>query len=281
MSMRTRLRALPQGWYPESASEIEALAAEWSRGGLLSGALPGARAAIAPHAGWAFSGRIAATSILALAEAETVAVIGGHLPPGYRLLAAPEDFYETSLGPFERDAELYEALAGRLSLTEDRAADNTVEIQLPLLKALKPAARILWLRAPADGKAIELGKALAAAASELGRSLVCLGSTDLTHYGPDYGFEPAGRGEAAETWVRETSDRGFIDALLALDPEAAIVRGEKGAACSSGAAAAALAFALAAAPEAKAVEPKLLAYATSLEVRKAASFVGYASLAFY
>lgn len=276
--MKTRRRVLPDGWYPSSASEVEDLVAEWRSD------LPpkGALAAIAPHAGWAFSGPLAAKAALSLAEAETIAVIGGHLPSGYPVLIAEEDSFETPLGPIQANLELAAGLreaahAASIRVEADRSADNTVEIQLPILKALYPQARLLWLRAPASGAAIRLGEALSGAAAALGSSLVCLGSTDLTHYGPDYGFEPAGRGPSAEAWAREESDQPFIDALLAMDPEAALSKGEDGAACSSGAAATALAFAA----ERGAVHPRLLGRGSSLDLRRAPSFVGYCAVGFY
>ena len=51
---------------------------------------------------------------------------------------------------------------------------------------------------------------------------------------------------------------------------------KRGSACSAGAAAAAIGFAL----ETGATEARLLAYSTSLEVRRDDSFVGYAAVAF-
>jgi AmmeMemoRadiSam system protein B len=273
-----RRRVLPEGWYPSSRSEIEGLVAQW----MADPPPRGAVAAVAPHAGWAFSGRLAAKAALSLAEAETIAVIGGHLPAGYPVLLAEEEAFETPLGALYADLELAGALreaaaAASIRIESDRAADNTVEIQLPILRALYPAARVLWLRAPASEDSIRLGEALAGAAASLGRSFVCLGSTDLTHYGPDYDFEPEGRGPEAEAWARDRSDKSFIDALLDMDAPRALARGEAGAACSSGAAAAALSFAAARG----AAKPRLLAYAQSLELRRASSFVGYCALGFY
>ena len=78
--------------------------------------------------------------------------------------------------------------------------------------------------------------------------------------------------------MRDTNDRRFIDSLLALDGEEALRRAEaERSACSSGAAAAALAFALAAG----ASRALLLEYATSLDLRRDESFVGYAAVGFY
>jgi MEMO1 family protein len=298
--MAIRRRALPRGWYPDEPEALRDLVLSWrdeaekESGGPLE--VEAALAAVAPHAGWAFSGPLAARSVLALAGGEkgaplaaagggrpTLAVFGGHLPPGAQALAAPESGFDTPLGSLEADHELLEALdenlrssGGRLGVDEE--SDNTVEVLLPLVAALLPGSRVLWLRAPNDASALDLGASLYAAGASLGRKLSCLGSTDLTHYGPSYGFSPKGRGAAAEAWVRGANDKRFIDALLAMDGALALERGEKErSACSSGAAAAALAFAQAAG----ASRSRLLGYATSLELRPDDSFVGYASIAFY
>ena len=143
---------------------------------------------------------------------------------------------------------------------------------------LQPKAKLLWLRSPPHYEAKELGTALGRASSALEKKVVCVGSTDLTHYGPAYGFMPAGGGEKAEKWVKGTNDKAFIEALLDMNCEAALSLGlKKGSACSAGAAVAALGFAL----EMGATDARLLEYATSLDVRQDDSFVGYAALAFF
>jgi MEMO1 family protein len=294
--MAIRRRALPRGWYPDEPEGLRSLVESWVKG---SASLSrGALAAVAPHAGWTFSGRIAARAIastIPIASSEpstggpqsrssplTVVVFGGHLPSGARPLAAPESSFETPLGALDADLELLDALKkpgilGR-GLGADLELDNTVEVLLPLVAAIRPGARILWLRSPNDPSSLELGAALRGAALTVGREIACIGSTDLTHYGPNYGFSPRGGGRAAEAWVREVNDRRFIEALLAIDGREAIARGEaERSACSAGAAAAALAYAQAAGG----VRAELLEYATSLDVRRDESFVGYAALSFF
>lgn len=309
--MAIRRRALPRGWYPDEPESLSRLVLSWAETpGVPAEGRPGpAIAAVAPHAGWSFSGRIAARSVAALGSGRsvaalesgrsvaalgsgrpgaTLAIFGGHLPAGAPALAAPESGFDTPLGPLEADRELLSALDStlrssqaeslRLGLGVDEEPDNTVEVLLPLVAVLLPGVKLLWLRAPNDISAIELGAALQKAGAALGREVLCLGSTDLTHYGPNYGFSPKGHGPAAEEWVRGTNDRRFIEALLDLDGPRAVSLGEsERSACSSGAAAAALGFALASG----ASQARLLEYATSLELRPDESFVGYASVAFY
>jgi hypothetical protein len=285
--MSIRRRQLPRGWYPDDPASLRELVSSWTNAGVAGGAgsvVGGSTvAAVAPHAGWPFSGRLAAIAAASLAPAGlangfTLAIFGGHLPPGARPLAAGESSFDTPLGPLDADLELLHALESSIRMGRDDESDNTVEVLLPLAAALYPGVRVLWLRAPNDPSAIELGEALFRASTSVGRRVLCLGSTDLTHYGPNYGFSPRGEGRDAEVWVRDTNDRRFIDALLAMDGLEALRRGEaEHSACSAGAAAAALAFAR----SAGATRAALLDYRTSLEVRNDDSFVGYAAIAFY
>jgi AmmeMemoRadiSam system protein B len=55
--------------------------------------------------------------------------------------------------------------------------------------------------------------------------MVVIGSTDLTHYGPNYGFTSKGVGSTAVDWVRDENDRRVIDAMTRMDPDAVIREG--------------------------------------------------------
>jgi AmmeMemoRadiSam system protein B len=269
-----RPRGLPPGWYPSGKAEIVRRIEEFLKASP-EPSLP-ARAAVAPHAGWEFSGRVACRALRCLpADTETVVVVGGHLGPEEGVLAAFEQGYETPLGPLEADLALLDALRARLQVREDRYPDNTVEIQLPFIRHFLPKARALALRASPSQDALRLGEALAACARETGRQAAVVGSTDLTHYGPNYGFTPQGSGAAALKWVREVNDRRLVEALLGLRLEQALelARRERSA-CSVGGAVAAARFAR----ELGCAEGRLLEYATSHDVHPSSSFVGYAAI---
>jgi len=206
---------------------------------------------------------------------QTIVVVGGHLAPKSGLLAAFEQGYETPIGVIESDLELLELLRTAIPLEEDRYADNTVEVQLPLLKYLYPRARALHLRAAPSSEALRLGEELAAAAERLERKVAVVGSTDLTHYGENYGFSPHGSGEEAIRWVKQVNDRRIIDALLEqrLDYAIRLANSEKSA-CSVGAAVAAAQFAACM----KGGKGTLLEYRTSYDVSPGPFFVGYAGI---
>lgn len=210
-------------------------------------------------------------------DVETVVVCGGHLRPNDAVQIAPEDGYATPSGDLPADLELAEALREAIATETDRARDNTVEVQLPLIAHLFPGARALYLRCPPSGLARSVGEMVARYASATGRRVCVVGSTDLTHYGPAYRFTPVGRGPRAADWVREENDRHIVDAMAEMDAQRTIALGlETGAACSAGAAAAAIAFA----GEQGVVRGTVIEYAQSRDLRPDDSFVGYVAVGY-
>ena len=276
-----RESCLPPGWYPRERAEIKEFLAPYEKRPPGTAALT----AIAPHAGWYYSGATAALAIASLdKKAETVAVIGGHLPSGMPVLSAAEDGVKTPLGTIKIDSELRcefekELLEAGKTVRPERYNDNTVEVLLPMVHYFFPCSELLWLRFPAEQSSFEAGKLLYKAAKTLGRRIVVLASADLTHYGENYGFSPKGRGKPALEWVKNVNDAAFISAILEGSSNLVLERAEKDfSSCSAGAVLGALGFAASLEKNAK-----LLDYRTSADVSgndAPASFVGYAAIVF-
>ena len=115
------------------------------------------------------------------------------------------------------------------------------------------------------------------------KKIVCIASTDLTHYGPRYGFTPMGTGAEALKWASGVNDQKFIDLALKLEPQSLLASAADNCnACGAGAAAAVVA----AAKKLGKTEGLLLAHTNSSEVmlRKmgatSAESVGYAAIIF-
>jgi AmmeMemoRadiSam system protein B len=115
------------------------------------------------------------------------------------------------------------------------------------------------------------------------KKIVCIGSTDLTHYGPRYGFTPMGAGVEGLKWASDVNDRKFIDLALEMAADGMLVEAaENGNACGAGAAAAAVATA----KRLGKTQGVLLAYTNSNEVMQremgasSTDSVGYAAIAF-
>jgi AmmeMemoRadiSam system protein B len=270
--MILRESCLPAGWYPRDGKTIEGFLKPFS------GKEGSAPAAIAPHAGWYYAGKTAALAVSALKDAETVVVIGGHLPRGAPFLFAEEEGVKTPLGTMEIDGELRKRLQKALSGRSDPYQDNTVEVLLPMVHYFFPHARLLWVRFPSESASFDAGRLLAETAEALGRGVAVLGSTDLTHYGDNYGYSPRGRGKEALEWVKKVNDAAFIEAVLSGDPSGVLRRAEEDlSACSAGAVLGAMGFISHYGPQ----KAKLLDYALSADVMDGDvpdSFVGYGAI---
>lgn len=269
----TRSRRLPPGWYPTSARDVKAQVEQWSR------ELPAVLhrrfcSVIVPHAGWLFSGVLAFDTIRRLrTPVRTAIVVGGHLRASDPLLVGPDDAYEVPGGSLPVDEDLRSAVRSRFATADDTVSDNTVEIQLPLVAELFPDARVLWLRSPPSTVAVDLGRFLAEQAPP---GAVVIGSTDLTHYGPNYHFSPAGGGEAGLAWARE-NDRAITQAMSSMQIEEVLrLAAEQRAACSAGAAATAIAYGKRLGSQ----DGEIVGLRSSAEVHAADSVVGYVGIGF-
>jgi AmmeMemoRadiSam system protein B len=269
---------LPPGWYPGSQSGCVAEIEKFTAG--VTPLPPGAKVfgGIVPHAGWYFSGKLAARVFYLAAKAsqpQVVAVFGGHLGANSPPLLVTDDAWETPLGDLPLATEFYEPLRRLIPMKEEHPGDNTIEVQLPFVKHFFPKARVLALRAPHSTQALEVGEAVVKVARDLNLSLMAFGSTDLTHYGPNYGWAPKGYGADAVKWVKEVNDKRFVEEALKLDGGAMLKAGaEDQSACSAGGAAAATA----AAKKLGATKTHLVDYYTSYDIMPGDSFVGYAGM---
>lgn len=272
--MNLRRQILPPGWYPHSAEKVRRfLEPRFIESGFPKQGSSDAIAVIAPHAGWYYSGRIAAQALRALKTgADTVIVIGGHLPAGTPPLFAEEDGVVTPLGNLEIDREFRDRLWKELGGKPDRYYDNTVEVMLPMVKFYFPQSRLIWLRLGAEIQSYAVGKTIAAIGASLERRFVLIGSTDLTHYGLNYDFAPRGMGWEALEWMKTVNDAAFIRAVMSGDEGETFRRAETDrSSCSIGAVLACMGYAHALA----ASDAALLSYGTSVDSADA-SFEGAA-----
>lgn len=239
---------------------------------------------IVPHAGWVFSGKIACNVIKCLAESsapDTVILFGRHLHAGSPNYIMERGEWETPLGPLEIDHELGTRITAdfqfSIETAERHEPDNTIELQLPFVKYFFPRAMILPVGVPPRRSSLEIGRKIAETGQALNRKMTVIGSTDLTHYGYNYGYTPKGIGAEAVDWVKNENDRKIIDLILAMDASGVIEESLKNYnACCSGAVAAAIA----AAGRIGAKSASKLIYSTSYDIRPDSSFVGYAGIVF-
>jgi AmmeMemoRadiSam system protein B len=167
------------------------------------------RAAVVPHAGFEFSGPIAAHAyslIASQAPPETVLILGvDHHGMGNGAVLS-DCAWLTPLGPTAVDHGLVRALA-RSPIEIDEAAqtqEHSIEVQLPFLEYVVPRPKFVALQVRFGSFDYLLDVARIVREATMGRDVLLLASTDFSHYVP------------ART--AERLDRLAIDAILARDP---------------------------------------------------------------
>jgi len=270
-------------WYPSSAAECQKEISRFlEEGQTIKSPDRRLEGGIVPHAGWHFSGSIACNVISRLkskSPTDVIVVFGMHLHPNSQCYLMAEGAWETPFGEIPVEERLAAALVKKYSFsleTPDRFnPDNTIELQLPFIKYFFADTKIVAIGVPPSRSSLEIGKSVIGLANEMDLTAKVIGSTDLTHYGSNYGFTSKGRGQKAVDWVRNENDRRVIDAMLALEPEKVISEALASQnACCSGAAAAAIE----AAKNLGASQADEIAYATSYDKSPGDSFVGYVGI---
>lgn len=275
--MRVRKPAVAGAFYPATPDALRSFL-DWcySRGAMpeCAGDADGHRllGLVCPHAGYIYSGPVAAHAYARLAKAtrpELVVVLGpDHRGVGASATTSPDDAWETPLGVMRVDRRASERLEALSPFVKpDRqahASEHSIEVQVPFLQAIYgdavPFLPILVSRQ--DARACRrLGDALAEALE--GRRAVIIASSDLTHY------EPAA--------VAAERDRHAIGPILQLDEVrfAQAVRTYGVTCCGHGP----IVAMLTAAKRLGATQARLLAYGTSADTSgDASSVVGYAAI---
>jgi len=249
-------------------------------------------AGIVPHAGWTFSGDLAALVFAAIKQqhekVNTFIIFGAaHSYFGSTPAVSDKGVWITPMGEVVIDEELAEAILGTGQAFSDPNAhlsEHSIEVQIPFIQELFAGAKIVPVLVPPSEQAISLGTRVGEIIDKQDdKKIICIGSTDLTHYGPRYGFAPMGTGKNALEWSKNVNDKKFIDLALRLKPEELLTGAVKnGNACGPGAAAATVA----AAKKLGCKQGILLGHTTSNEIMQqkmgttSADAVGYAGIAF-
>lgn len=240
---------------------------------------------LVPHAGWAYSGRVAALTVLEMARAspDVVVVFGAvHVRDLNRASVFDRGVWQTPVGDVAVDEELAAAVVGD-DVVADMPAhryEHSIEVELPLVRHVMPGVALLPVMVRPGPWSAAVGVRVAEAALRLGRRAVFLASTDLTHYGPRFEFEPGGRGATGVRWAKEINDRRFLGLVERRRSGEVVAEAEAHRnACGAGAVAAGLAAATIHGCDGTTE----LAHTSSAEVRPENGItdsVGYASVVF-
>lgn len=212
-----RYPAVAGQFYSSNADELRKQVEDCYRSPIGPGVLPelakGARSivgAVCPHAGFMYSGPVAAHVFLALARdgfPETFVIIGpNHSGMGAMVSVGMDDF-SMPMGVVPVDKDLARRLCNGI-VSEDRTAhkfEHSLEVQLPFIQHISSDVKIvpICMGLQDYDTANEVGETIGREIQ--GRDVVVLASTDFSHYVPRD--------------VAEKKDGLAIDKILELNPK--------------------------------------------------------------
>jgi len=233
-----------------------------------------------PHAGYMFSGPLAAHSVSAFVASglpDVLVVIGpNHSGRGRGLALSDEDFY-TPLGVVGHDEDV-----GQFFRESDIPVDNlahrhehSLEVQLPFFQYFDKEIKIVAISMGAQNleNAEKVANGIKRAIREYPGKIGIVASSDFTHCGYSYGI-PVPPGMTAGEYARK-EDKRAIARILKMDGPGLIetVRKYGISMCGFGPVSSMI-MGL----EGKARNAKMLKYASSYDIMPSGSAVGYASI---
>lgn len=166
--------------------------------------------AICPHAGYTYSGQVAAAVYARVNIPKQVVILcPNHTGRGRAGALMREGAWETPLGQVPINSSLANRIKEETSLVEDDAlahlGEHSLEVQLPFLQAIRPDVEMvpLCISQLNYPTCEELGAALARAIIAWKEKVLLIASTDMTHY------------ESQQT--ARQKDHMAIERILALD----------------------------------------------------------------
>ena len=203
---------------------------------------------LVPHAGWAYSGRLAATVFKALdtrQELSSIVLLGAdHTGSATAGEVYDSGLWRTPLGDAPVDEELASALLAsdpRLHANGDaHNHEHSIEVQIPILQTMNPDIQIVPIAMAPTTDAAEIGAAIGKTLAKSFPNSTVVGSTDLTHHAGHFPA-PGGRGEQGVKWSVK-NDRRLLDLIEQMAVEKIVPEvAQRGNACGAGAIAATMA----------------------------------------
>ena len=236
-------------------------------------------AAVAPHAGYIFSGRVAAYThkLLSAVDYDTLVIIGHDTYRNAVAFTCPVDYFQTPLGKVRVDREMMAKMQKfNRNIKAHRslhAYEHTVEVHLPFLQFLGKQCKIIPILFgnPSVENCRILSDAILAAADD--KTVFVLASTDMSHFPP---YESACRIDNSTLEVLESLDIDKLFKHLAKQERQRSVPNLETAMCAKGGVGTAILFAKAH----SANRAQILHYANSGDVPAGGKHrvVGYCSV---
>jgi len=213
-----REMTLAGSWYPAGSAEASGMIdAFFSR---VAESKPDGEllALIVPHAGWEFSGGVAAYGykLLEGEKFDTIVLIGQSHRPDYQGISVGNfDSFDTPLGPIPADRDLIHKLLNYdksfIFAPQAHRKENSTEVQLPFIKRVAGDAKLveIVIGIPSQENLQLLVKAL----DELtrGKKVLFIASSDMSHY---YTYDEAVIMDQTALAAVEGNDMALLSGLI-------------------------------------------------------------------
>ncbi len=176
-------------FYPGDPAEMSKM-----RDDLLDGDAPqeSCKAVLVPHAGWQYSGRLAADVLKRVKFPKTIIAIGPkHTPHGVEWAVAPHHTWSLPGQNVESDYALARELANSIDgLEMDAAAhqaEHSIEVELPIIARLAPETRVVGIAIGGGSldRCEKFAEGLASVIKKLDEPPLLLISSDMNHFAND------------------------------------------------------------------------------------------------
>lgn len=185
--MNIRTAAFAGQFYPKNPKELESTLEEFFSNCKIK---RDCEAIISPHAGYIYSGQIAAKAFSRLGKFNTYILLGpNHTGLGSAISIDKNDFWETPIGRIEVNKKMAEKIIEKSGAEFDRLAhigEHSIEVQIPFLQYLfkeeEQKPRIVPIIISEDNpEAIkELGKTIAEISKN--EDIAIIASSDFSHF---------------------------------------------------------------------------------------------------
>ncbi len=240
---------------------------------------------VVPHAGYPFSGAIAAHAFDFIASngfADCFIVLGpNHTGIGSAVSTMTDGSWKTPLGDVDINKKIGKEIFNGIVDDDEKAHSNehSIEVQLPFLQYISKDFDFVPISMSMQDyqTSEEIGGIIADVIKKSEKKIVIVASSDFSHVGFNYMSMPPAGMKVNE--YAEKQDKKAIEKILKLDPKGLVdtVEQENISMCGYGP----VASLLVAAKNLGATKAELLKYGSSYDVHPGDSCVGYGSIVVY
>jgi len=219
---RIRRPAVAGAFYPSDPATLRGQLDSYLEEAEISPGTGDIIALVSPHAGYAYSGRAAGYGFKLLKGRgyDRVIILGPTHYVSFRGASIPAvDYYETPLGKVPLDLRVCRALLKEVlfsTVPQAHGPEHAIEVQLPFLQEVLGDFKAVPVLLGSLSKE-DYGQIARAISKHLDSKTLVVASSDFTHYGPNYSYEPFPSDKQTPDRLREL-DAGAIEKILQLRP---------------------------------------------------------------